>query len=154
MRRIEPTADRFFRKAEPVTESGCWLWTAYINHLGYGKFQLKGKWRNANRVCWELINGPIPDGMDVLHKCDIRCCVNPNHLFLGTHTDNMQDMIAKGRAPRRDGEHNGNAKITREQAEEIRALYAPRKTSASKLGRSFGLSESSVLSIIKRKSWN
>lgn len=85
-----------------VPELGrCWRWTASTTSFGYG--QLNPGWRNAapvraHRVSWEIHNGPIPAGLDVLHRCDNPPCSNPDHLFLGTALDNMRDMIAKGRA--------------------------------------------------------
>jgi len=75
---------------------GCWIWMGSTSK-GYGGIKIKGKMKKVHRVLWELTNGPIPKGMFVLHKCDITECANPDHLFLGTHTDNMRDMIQKGR---------------------------------------------------------
>jgi hypothetical protein len=95
---IRKQAARFWAKATPEPNSGCWLWTASLRPNGYGMFGIAaGSVQSAHRVAWELVNGPIPDGLHVLHRCDVRACVNPSHLFLGTRFDNMQDMIAKGR---------------------------------------------------------
>ena len=89
--------DRFETKFEPITESGCWIWMAGRFDTGYGSFWLNGTDVRAHRVAYELYVGAIPEGMWVLHRCDIRECVNPDHLFLGTHQDNMDDMARKGR---------------------------------------------------------
>lgn len=89
---------RFWAK---VDRSGdCWLWTG-CGSGGYGQFRYKGPMVYAHRVAWEQANGPIPDGLDVLHRCDTPRCVNVGHLFLGTHLDNMTDMVAKGRVGRK-----------------------------------------------------
>ena len=93
--------ERFERKFMPEPISGCWIWTGSLNkrHNGYGQIRIgDGKPLLAHRASYELHIGTIPDGMCVLHKCDVPCCVNPNHLFLGTHADNMRDCHSKGRA--------------------------------------------------------
>lgn len=81
-----------------TTGEDCWLWEGATYNCGYGVFRWRGKNRAASRVSWEIANGKdAPDDKDVLHTCDNRLCVNPNHLVLGTHKDNMHDMRAKGR---------------------------------------------------------
>lgn len=83
----------------PVPECGCWLWQGDVSPHGYGKYR-KGKRGigEAHRFFYEQLVGPIPPGICVLHKCDTRLCVNPNHLFLGTRKDNWDDSVRKGRA--------------------------------------------------------
>lgn len=76
----------------------CVLWTGGITSAGYGSTLFEGRIQQAHRVYWQLLVGPIPKGLHVLHKCDVKRCVNINHLFLGTHADNMCDMKLKGRA--------------------------------------------------------
>ena len=91
---------RFMSKILPEPNSGCWLWMAAVNFHGYGRFNMgkkRGGIMKSHRVAWEIYRGRIPEGLHVLHKCDIPACVNPDHLFLGTHTDNMQDMTLKGK---------------------------------------------------------
>lgn len=77
---------------------GCWIWTGARNNSGYGSLYYEKRYQLAHRVAWRLANGPIPDGLHILHSCDNRPCVNNvDHLFSGTRADNVADMIAKGR---------------------------------------------------------
>ena len=88
--------ERFTSKWEAVTESGCWIWTGAAGR--YGKFAITpGNACDAHRASWILHNGTIPNGMRVLHRCDVPLCVNPAHLFLGSAKENTLDMIQKGR---------------------------------------------------------
>ena len=97
-----PWERRFFEKVEVSGHRGtCWLWKAGVNTYGYGRFRLKvnGGWKQiaAHRLMYEFVYGEIPEGMNVLHKCDTPLCVNPEHLFLGDQQDNIQDAMSKGR---------------------------------------------------------
>lgn len=94
---MDTLADRFWRRVEPEPMSGCFLWLGYRNHRGYGLMWDTNEMRFATRVAWKLHFGEIPNGLSVLHRCDLTSCVRPEHLFLGTHTDNMRDAAAKGR---------------------------------------------------------
>lgn len=93
---------RFWAKVRRGCE--CWLWLSQRTPGGYGQFHFGPRgtppWY-AHRLSWELANGPVPDGLSVLHHCDTPACVNPQHLFVGTHTDNMRDASRKGRLVRR-----------------------------------------------------
>jgi hypothetical protein len=84
----------------PEPNSGCWLWLCKVS-LGYGRAKVRGRYRMAHRLAYEACVGPIPPGMLVCHRCDNPACCNPDHLFLGTHDDNMLDMALKHRAGRR-----------------------------------------------------
>ena len=89
---------RFFSRVTKESDQlGCWEWIGTITNEGYGVFGVEGGFSSAHRFSWKIHYGDIPDGLLVLHKCDNRKCVNPEHLFLGTHQDNMRDKIAKGR---------------------------------------------------------
>jgi len=89
--------ERILDNVIPVTETGCWLWTGHMMSTGYGRTQIKDKTYLTHRLSYEAFNEPIPEGLWVLHKCDVRLCVNPKHLFVGTHQDNMNDAVKKGR---------------------------------------------------------
>lgn len=88
---------RFHAKYVPEPNTGCWLWEGATIRSGYGRHNINGVQMGAHRASWIIHNGDIPDGMHVCHKCDTPPCVNPDHLFLGTHADNMRDMQAKER---------------------------------------------------------
>lgn len=109
-KKCKPIADRFWPKVDKNGPNGCWIWTAATDGNGYGNL---GRGRGgdgcekAHRVSYMLANGSIPDGMFVLHRCDNKLCVNPDHLFHGTHLDNMRDMTEKGRG--RGNFHSGEA---------------------------------------------
>lgn len=94
-------SDRFWSYV--VTGSGCWEWIGHSSVNGYGRIRLGSKKVLAHRFSWELHFGDIPCGMEVCHKCDNPSCVNPSHLFCGTHSDNMKDRSAKGRSNVRSG---------------------------------------------------
>jgi hypothetical protein len=114
--------ESFFSKTKLDGATGCIIWNGARDYCGYGIFRHK----HTNRVAWEIANGEIPLGKDVLHKCDNPPCVNPEHLCVGSHSDNMADMVLKGRGkgPSRPGEDNPSAKFTKKDVIEIRRLFA------------------------------
>jgi hypothetical protein len=90
--------ERFWNKVNKV-EGTCWLWTGVSSSVGYGRFCWRERATSligAHRVSWMLTYGDIPDGLFVLHKCDVKLCVNPDHLWLGTNADNIRDAADKG----------------------------------------------------------
>lgn len=92
--------DRFWDKVDKTSD--CWIWTAAKSAAGYGRFKLNGRLVSPHRLAYEMAFGDIPPGSDVCHRCDNPPCVNPEHLFVGSRSDNMQDCIAKGRFVARD----------------------------------------------------
>lgn len=138
------------------TES-CWLWKASITNKGYGRYKVDGKVISAHRFSWWFTNGDIPEGMYILHKCDVRKCVNPDHLFLGTHQDNMEDMIEKDR--HRPGEKSARAKLNQKEVNEIRNLYVRGKCNTTSefsmrgLAKKFKVDPGTIRDILKNKRW-
>lgn len=139
--------ERFLKKCMPEPMSGCWLWTAAVDKkTGYGWFFL-GKQMNAHRAAYILFNGDL-SGLHVRHKCDNRVCVNPAHLEIGTHQDNMDDRGARGRTVR--GEDHGKLKFSDEVVQQVRLDYVASKSYA-KTGRKFGMSKTQVGNIVRNE---
>jgi hypothetical protein len=98
-KRWNSTAERFWSKVDTTDADGCWLWTRARNALGYGSFStgVGSQTMLAHRMAYTFEAGPIPEGISVCHTCDVPACVRPDHLFLGTNSDNQLDSSAKGR---------------------------------------------------------
>lgn len=145
------SASRF---AEKLAEdsSGCILWQGATYPSGYGAAWLDGRVQPANRVAWLLAVGEIPQGLYVLHRCDVRPCVNVAHLFLGDHADNMADMDAKGRRATFPGELNPRAKLTAEQVADIRQRARGGEAKRA-LARAFGVTPTAIRKIVAEKTW-
>lgn len=143
----------FFKERTTIDpETGCWLWTKSDNGFGYGKVHLPDhKERSAHRLSWAMHVGPIPDGLLVLHHCDVPRCVNPDHLFLGDMRDNTLDCMRKGRHVARSGEANGAAKLTWDAVAFIREN--PHNESMISLGKRFGVDPSTVRSVVIGETW-
>ncbi len=141
---------RFEDKFVRCPMSGCWLWTAHTNGGGYGTFKIAGRQVLAHRVSWTHYVGPIQDDLRVLHRCDVRSCVNPAHLFLGTLSDNMRDMVAKGRQVLGAvGEQQWKARLTAAQVLAIRADTRP----GPAIAREYGVCTSTVFRVRRRNGW-
>ena|SRR3990167_7410463 len=152
MKRI-PIEERFWPKVNKSSPDSCWLWTASLDANGYGQIGSGGRYGRplkASRVSWEIHNGPIPDGLLALHRCDVPACVNPAHLFLGTYKDNTQDMMAKGRGP--CGERQGSSKLTQSDVQAIRAQRAC-GIQLKVIALRFGIQPSQVSRIAHHKRW-
>lgn len=184
---MKSPSERFWPKVNkngptmPHMTTPCWVWTgAYLR--GYGEFKLAGRRHLAHRVAWEMANGPIPDGLWVLHKCDNPPCVREDHLFLGTVMDNVADMDAKGRRvsargdehgshlhpesrargdrngsrlhpeSRPRGEENGRAKLTEEKVRTIFRLRREGWTQA-RIAEEMSVGHSIIGYILAREKW-
>lgn len=152
-------SERFWAKVDR-SEGGCWRWTAADNGNGYGVLRVpdsRGSWRiaYAHRVAWELANGPIPPGLFVCHRCDVRGCVNPAHLFLGTAAENNADKTRKGRGRHGVmwGETNPNAVLADREALAIRAEHGAGGVTQTELARRYGVAKQVVNGIVRGKTY-
>jgi HNH endonuclease len=146
--------ERLDFRSEPRIPGRCQLWLGGKVGGGYGTLKWEGRMSLVTRLTWEVERGPIPPGMQVLHRCDNPPCRNIEHLFLGTPADNSADMVAKGRQSRQGaplGEDHGNAKLTEIEVLEIRAISAgvPQREIAAL----YGVSRETVSGIRLRRRW-
>ena len=142
---------RFFEKLS-FGYSSCWYWRGSLNRFGYGCLRNQ----KAHRVSWNMFNGPVPAGMLVLHKCDVRNCVNPDHLFLGSQKDNMIDAKRKGRLvfpKKRFGESNPMAKLNNNIVRQIRIEAAQSDITQAALARKYDVSPMTINRVINYKLW-
>lgn len=153
LRQVRPLEERFWEKVKVGEAEECWLWTASCNLQGYGQINLGRKGDGislAHRLAWELVRGPIPNVISVCHRCDTPLCVNPNHLFLGTHADNSADMVSKGRQP--CGERNGHAILTELDVKTIWRLLAKGVTHRA-IAAMYGVGPSTIYDIKSERNW-
>lgn len=149
--------ERLEAQSIPEPNSGCWIWIgAVFDDRGYGAIGHQGKTLRAHRASYLLHNGEIPDGMFVCHKCDLPSCVNPDHLFLGTHSENMRDSLSKGRHRTQDYKNIEGVKGTKLNllsAARIREIYAAGGISMKQLGKDFGVTASTVCLVVQNRKW-
>lgn len=129
----------------PALQTPCWLWTGGLNKYGYGKTSAGKKHIGAHRLSWMLTNGAIQDGLNVLHHCDNPKCVNPQHLYLGSHADNHRDMIARNRIVGR--------KLLAKDVQNIRLLRANGK-SYKAIGDMYAVSATTASQVVKRNRYS
>jgi len=163
---LQEIEERFWSKVDKSGgDDACWVWTAHRSSKRYGGFKAYGRTQQAHRFVWQITHGLIADGLCVCHHCDNPLCVNPSHLFLGTHQENMTDMVRKNRHkpasagdqhPMRlnpeivlRGETNGYAKLTETDVRSIRESCSSGKT----LAHQFGVSQGTISRIRQRVSW-
>lgn len=152
---MRPLEERFWEAVCRGDPDECWEWLgAYVSAAGYGRLSLGAPRYGqgyAHRVAWELANGPIPDGLWVLHKCDNRICCNPSHLFLGTQQDNLADMVSKRR--HQHGDRHTWSKLNSGAVALIRSLYAAGGCTQKDLAELFRVTRSCVGHIMQGNSW-
>lgn len=148
----ESIQERFWSKVNITDLFSCWEWTGYKNIQGYGIIGINGKLIKAHRVAWELIYGPIPENICVLHKCDNPSCVYIGHLFIGTYQDNNADRDRKNRQACTQGELNGQCTLTAKQVLEIRKMYKEGHK-CRELSKMFETSKQNIKNIVYRHSW-
>lgn len=130
----------------------CWLWTGSRDKNGYGLMRVQGVTTRVNRIAWQVYTGEDPKHQHVLHSCDTPACIRREHLRLGTHSDNMQDMVDKGRAYRPTGEKNPKAVLTQELAGKIRQLHKD-GASAKALAKLYGVARGTMYHLLAGRTW-
>lgn len=150
-----PLEERFWARVTRRAPDECWLWTGSTIWHGYGRMRSGGRGSKSipvHRVSWAVHHGAIPSGLNVLHKCDVRNCVNPAHLFLGTDADNVADMVSKGRQSRLYGRANPATKLREDDIQKIRTLgeTASQRAIADK----FGVSQVAISKVMRGVTWS
>lgn len=161
---MESIKEAFDRRAKSLRDNGCLIWLGSKTTAGYGRFKLRGKHYAAHRTSYLIHHGPIPEGMVVCHSCDNPSCVNPAHLWIGTHADNQRDCTVKNRRATGSrhrsalypdkipkGAQTGRASLTPDQVREIRRLAGT--MSQQKIADLFKTPQTNVSRIIRRKTW-
>lgn len=129
--------------------SGCLLFGKSVTTSGYGQMKIDGKMLRAHRIAWEIIHGPIPSKLQVLHKCDVRLCCNPDHLYLGSNSDNVRDRVSRCRNGVMRGERGPGAKLTRDQAMRIIKDSRPQ----SEIADEYGIGQQQVSNVKRGICW-
>ena len=152
---------RFWNRVD-MSGDECWLWTGYVNHGGYGVFVIgtKANPRSVltHRLSYALCVGPVPPRAYVLHGCDVRACVRPEHLSLGTHAENMGQMLERGRAAEMAGDRNPRAILTAVIVAELRGEYAGLRRAEkahwrAAMAERYGVSERTIRAVLAREKW-
>lgn len=147
-----PSEQRFWKYV--VKTETCWFWSGGKSKNGYGKFNPSHEqrtWEKAHRYSWKLHRGEIPKGEVVCHRCNVKLCIRPEHLYVASQQQNTLDAMVDGLCPR--GETHGNAKLTEIQIKEIRAIYQPRVRTMDFLAKRYNVTKTQISRILNRKVW-
>jgi len=146
----------FWKRVDVKSKDECWPWTAGVHDksrsVPYGIAWFNGKKHKAHRFALET-TGVVLGKLLACHTCDNPICCNPAHLYAGTHNDNVQDCIQRGRKRSEKGEDRYNARLTEEQIREIRARYTWRKYGTPQIAKDYGISKSMAFAIITKARW-
>lgn len=148
--RYRATIEKVWARVDKRGQDECWNWLGSCGGSGYGSVQWEGRSQTAHRAVWIIERGPIPGGLWVLHACDNRICCNPDHLFLGTPVDNMQDMKQKGR----DKLPGWKPTLTASTVKEIRRLHKDGEQTTLELAQAHNVSPQCIHSVVTRKTWS
>ena len=147
MRRIYSTIDELLSKSQPIPFSGCFIWDLSVDKTGYARTTNNGKTVVGHRLAYKLAYGDIPEGIFVCHRCDIPSCINPQHLFLGAHSENMKDMVTKKRSAKH--ERHSQSKLNSEKVKSIRNS----NKNVSQISREFGVHRSTIRDVLDEITW-
>lgn len=145
--------NRFWSKVKIAGPDECWEWQRSTTSNGYGHLTVNKQHQYAHRMSYEITNGPIPEGLDVLHTCDNPPCVNLAHLIAGTTFDNVQDMHQKGRARKAKGEQASHAKLTEEQVRFARFLFNSTPETINSLAHRFDVDWHTMQALLQGRTW-
>lgn len=140
---------------QPHMKTCCWVWVGRLETNGYARVKIEGRRKQigVHRASWMLTNGSIPEGLQVLHRCDTRSCVRPDHLFTGTQKENLADMRAKGRDDPVRGERHGRSKVAEIDIRAIHRLWYEKKMTQRQIAEEFGLHYVYVNKVLKGHKW-